>query len=236
MVSAKKLLVNLSSEIDKRSSGYKRRIEALIDKPTATLNLVKQTLSQGIAADYLLMDSWFTEAPLIKEVMNEGLDVIGMVKKTSKRFYQYKGKKFPLQTLITHCNVNQKIFSHQEGSLGSIQVKLNNGIPVKIVFIRHRKYKTEWLAILSTNTSLSDEEIIRIYGYRWDIEVFFKCNKSHLKLNKEFQCRSYDSMIGHTTIVFTRYIFLAWENRKTNDPKTLGMIFMTTVQKSKMWI
>ena len=69
--------------------------------------------------------------------------------------------------MITHCNVNQKIFSHQEGSLGSIQVKLNNGIPVKIVFIRHRKYKTEWLAILSTNTSLSDEEIIRIYGYRW---------------------------------------------------------------------
>ena len=44
-------------------------------------------------------------------------------------------------------------------------------------------------------------------------------------MNKEFQCRSYDSMIGHTTIVFTRYIFLAWENRKTNDPKTLGMIF-----------
>ena len=32
-------------------------------------------------------------------------------------------------------------------------------------------------------------------------------------------------MIGHPTIVFTRYIFLAWENRKTNDPKTLGMIF-----------
>ena len=32
-------------------------------------------------------------------------------------------------------------------------------------------------------------------------------------------------MIGHTTIVFTRYIFLAWENRKTNDTKTLGMIF-----------
>ena len=52
MVSAKKLLVNLSSEIDKRSSGYKRRIEALVDKPTATLNLVKQTLSQGIAGDY----------------------------------------------------------------------------------------------------------------------------------------------------------------------------------------
>ena len=199
---------NLSSEIDKRSSGYKRRIEALVDKPTATLNLVKQTLSQGIAADYLLMDSWFTEAPLIKEVINEGLDVIGMVKKTSKRFYRYKGKNVPLHTLITYCNINQKRFAHQEGSLGSIQVKLNNGIPVKIVFIRHRKYQNRVIRNQITNTSLSDEEIIRIYGYRWDIEVFFKCNKSHLKLNKEFQCRSYDSMIGHTTIVFyTLYLF-----------------------------
>ena len=37
--------------------------------------------------------------------------------------------------------------------------------------------------------------------------------------------RSFDSMIGHTTIVFMRYIFLAQEQRKTNDPKTLGIIF-----------
>ena len=87
MTTVKKLIVDISLDINKRSSGYKRRLEALIDKPTATLNLVKQTLSQGIAVDNLLMDSWFTEAPLIKEVMNEGLDVIGMVKKTSKRFY-----------------------------------------------------------------------------------------------------------------------------------------------------
>ena len=81
------------------------------------------------------------------------------------------------------------------------------------------------MAILSTDTSLSDEEIIRIYGYRWEIEVFFKCNKSHLKLNKEFQCRIYDAMIAHTTIVFSRYIFLAWEQRKHNDAKTLGHLF-----------
>ena len=63
MVSAKKLLVNISSEIDKRSSGDKCRIEALIDKSTAPLNLLKQTLFQRIEADYLLMDSWFKKLP-----------------------------------------------------------------------------------------------------------------------------------------------------------------------------
>lgn len=66
------------------------------------------------------MESWFTEVHLIKEVMNEGLDVIGMVKKTSKRFYQYKVNNYPLKTLISHCNISHKIFAQQEGSFGSI--------------------------------------------------------------------------------------------------------------------
>jgi len=58
------------------------------------------------------------------------------------------------------------------------------------------------------NTSLSDAEIIRIYGNRWSIEIFFKASKSLMKLENEFQGRSYDMMINHITIVFTRYIIL----------------------------
>jgi hypothetical protein len=29
-----------------------------------------------------------------------------------------------------------------------------------------------------TDTALSDEEIVKVYGMRWDIETFFKCSKS----------------------------------------------------------
>jgi len=54
--------------------------------------------------------------------------------------------------------------------------------------------------LLSTDISLDDQEIIRIYGKRWDIEVFFKMNKFYLKLAKEFQGRSYDMMFVHITI------------------------------------
>lgn len=66
IVSVKKLIMDISMEIDKRSSGYKWCLEALIDKPTVTFNLLKQTLYQGIKADYLLMDSCLIEASLIK--------------------------------------------------------------------------------------------------------------------------------------------------------------------------
>lgn len=74
-----------------------------------------------------------------------------------------------------------------------------NGVPVKVVFVRNRNKRSEWLAILSTDCTLTETEIIRIYGMRWDIEVFFKATKSLLKLQKEFQGRSYDSIISHTT-------------------------------------
>lgn len=72
---------------------------------------------------------------------------------------------------------------------------------------------------------MSDDEIIKIYGKRWDIEVFFKMNKSFLKLGKEFQSRSYDSMVAHTSIVFARYIMLALENRNNKDLRTIGGLF-----------
>ncbi|MBM9515364.1 hypothetical protein JWH17_23520, partial [Desulfobulbus marinus] len=42
---------------------------------------------------------------------------------------------------------------------------------VKIVFVRHR-HSRKWLAVMSTKIDLSDEEIIRIYGKRWDIDIF----------------------------------------------------------------
>jgi hypothetical protein len=60
---------------------------------------------------------------------------------------------------------------------------------------------------------------------RWDIEVFFKTTKSLLRLQKEFQGRSYDLLISHTTIVFSRYIVLFWQNRCHTDHRTLGGFF-----------
>ena len=85
--------------------------------------------------------------------------------------------------------------------------------------------KSKCLYLLSTNTSLKDTEIVRIYGNRWSIECFFKASKSFLKLGSEFQSRSYGAMVSHTTIVFTRYIILEWLRRNQNDEKTYGEIF-----------
>ena len=66
--------------------------------------------------------------------------------------------------------------------------------------IRNRNKKSECLYLLSTDTSLKDTEIVRIYGNRWSIECFFKASKSFLKLGSEFQSRSYGAMVSHTLL------------------------------------
>ena len=100
-----------------------------------------------------------------------------------------------------------------------------HGIPVKLVFVQNRNKRREWLVILSSDLQLSNEEIVRIYGLRWCIEVFFKSTNSFLKLGSEFQGRSFDMIISHTTIVFTRYILLEWERRNNQDERTFGKLF-----------
>lgn len=221
LLSSKKSQINgISSKIDKRSSGYKRRVEALQTAPEQIPGMVERAMNAGIDASYVLMDSWFTYQPLVKEIKEQGLDVIGMVKNLKQR-YLVNGQRVSLKELYRFA----KPTDGKKGILRSIHTTQANGVPIKVVFVRNRNKKSEWLAILSTDCTLSDHEIIRIYGMRWDIEVFFKTTKSLLKLQKEFQSRSYDGLISHTTIVFARYIILSWQNRCSTDERTLGGMF-----------
>ena len=94
------------------------------------------------------------------------------------------------------------------------------------MYVRNRNKRKEYLCLISTDTSLSEDEIIRIYGKRWDTEVFFKVCKSYLNLSKECNSLSYDAITAHTAVVFTRYMMLSLESRESNDSRSLGEIFL----------
>ena len=82
--------------------------------------------------------------------------------------------------------------------------------------VRDRR-KKDWLALLSTDTGLADEDIVGIYGKRWD---------------KEIQCRDFDALIAHTTIVFMRYMFLAYQCRMETDHRTFGDLFYACCEEA----
>lgn len=58
--------------------------------------------------------------------------------------------------------------------------------------------------MIYTDTNLDENEIIRIYGKCWDIEVFFKVCKRYLNMSKECNSLSYDAMTAYTAVIFTR--------------------------------
>ncbi|WP_054743649.1 hypothetical protein [Cellulosilyticum ruminicola] len=133
------------------------------------------------------MDTWFTNEPMLKNILNEGLDVIGMVKQLKQK-YLYKNHECTLKELRTLLPKNVK-----DDILGDVVVQTKVGIPVKLVFVKNRNNKREWLTIFSTDLSLDSQEIVRIYGNRCSIEVFLKLIKSFMKLGTEFQGGSYNN-------------------------------------------
>lgn len=215
----KNRLCEMREDLDKRSIGYKRRMEAMLPKPDAVLKMLERSLKAGFSADYVLMDSWFTHAPLLQKLKDKKLHVIGMVKELKQR-YLFEGKSLSLSELYAKVPKNSKT-----EILGSVRVQTSSGLALKIVFVQNRNNRREWLAILTTDTALDNNEVVRIYGMRWGIETFFKMAKSHLKLGTEFQGRSFDMMVSHTTIVFTRYLILEWVRRENNDERSLGGLF-----------
>lgn len=213
------------AEVDKRTNGYRRRAESMRKSPQVLKDLVAQAHRGGIQADYLLFDSWFAFPSTIIGLLEQKQHVICMLKAMKTITYGYKGFNLTLNDLYK----SERKRSGRARILASTFVELGvntegEAVMAKVVFVRDRSSK-KWLALLSTDIELADEEIIKLYKRRWDIEVFFKITKSYLKLAKEFQSRSYDALVAHTTIVFTRYIMLALARRMNNDPRTLGTLF-----------
>ena len=212
-------------DLDKRTIGYRRRMQAMTKAPAVMLDMIKQAKMAGIPAKYVLFDSWFGFPSTIIAIQQSGLHTICRIKSTPKIYYTCDGRQ---QTLSDIYRQHKKRPGRSRYLL-SVQVTLTNdkggNTPARLVFVRDRNNKKKWIALLSTDLDLQEEEIIRIYGKRWSIEVFFKMCKSYLRLGSEFHGLSFDSMTAHVAIVMTRYIMLAWEHRSSTDQRTFGAIF-----------
>ncbi len=220
-----KTRINEANDIDKRSNGYHRRSLAMKKGTEVMLELLKHAKKAVIPADYVLFDSWFTSPKTVHAVRELGYHVIGMVRKSPKMTFTYNGEKHSL-TEIYRMNKKRRGRSKYLLSVEVSVEKDGTAIPARIVYVRNRTNRKEYLCILSTDTALDENEIIRIYGKRWQIECFFKVCKSYLRLAKECRSLSYDAMTAHVAVVFTRYMMLSVEHRESEDPRTLGELFL----------
>ena len=216
-------LIGPQQHHDGRSLAGQRRKLAQMKGTSVMVELLKTALNAGYKADYVLYDSWFSNPAQLVAVKNLGLNSIAMIKKSSRIRYEYEGQMLSIKKIYGICKKRRG----RSRYLLSVNVMVgkNQKIPAKIVCVRNKQNKKDWIAFICTNPDLSEEEIIRIYGKRWKIEVFFKTCKSYLNLVGECHSLSYDALTAHVAIVFARYMMLALEQRKDEDHRTLGEIF-----------
>ena len=177
-----------------------------------------------------MFDSWFATPKGITAIKKElSLDVLAMLKKSAKVFYEYQEKQIDLKRIYA---MNRKrpgrskyLLSVEANLIQKEKGQIVSKIPVRIVFVRNRAKRKDWIALISTDMDISEEEIIRRYGVRWNIEVYFKICKQHLKLLRESNSPSFDAFTCHLAIVCVRYMILAVNQRAASDDRTLGELF-----------
>jgi len=216
----------MRNDIDKRTTGFRRRLEALEKAPGLAAEMAHRIKKKGLRFNYILVDSWYSDPKTVLS-LHKSAPVICMMKKGRTK-YQVGEKKLKLKQIYASLSKRRgraKILASQE-------ILLTDTVSANIVFVRHNS-KKDWLAIMSTDTQLPAEEVVRIYGKRWDIEVFFKMAKQHLRLDSEIQSRNFDALIAQISVVFLRYQFMAWRLRQHDDPRTFGELFRFCAQEIK---
>jgi hypothetical protein len=216
-------LIGPVDQCDGRSLAAKRRKLAQTKGTEVMIELLKTAQNAGHHADYALFDTWFSSPAQLIAVKKLGLDSIAMLKKNSRIYYEYEGEQLSIKKIFGICKKRRGRSKYLLSV--NVMVGKDEKIPAKIVCVRNKNNKKDWIAFISTNPELSEEEIIRIYGKRWQIEVFFKTCKSYLQLISECHSLSYDALTAHVAIVFTRYLMIAMEQRRSKDDRTLGEIF-----------
>ena len=207
-----------------KSNAYKRRVEGNDGKNILALHMIQRVLKLGIYADYLLVDSWYAKPNFINEVKENGIDVIARLSK-SNRIWQFTGKYNTLESLYIKTNKTKTLKLGNYNSIKYTYVSTTTTHKtlgrVKIVFI---KTKDNLIPIISTNTNLSDIEIINTYKKRWNIEQGYKDLREYFQFGKE-ENRIYEAIIARITLSFLAYNLTSYINRVQNEPQTLGNLF-----------
>ena len=65
------------------------------------LTLLDTAVSAGLSAEYVLFDSWFSNPAQITAIKRKGMDVIAMIKKSSRIKYTYNDEQLNIKEIYS---------------------------------------------------------------------------------------------------------------------------------------
>ena len=226
----------IRDDLDGRSLSGRIRKLARTSMNDLTVKFACEAVKSGIPASIIAFDSWFAVPKTISRLMKEAkLTVIARLKTNSKQYYEYDGKMVNIKSLYAMSKKRRGKSAWKLSIHVNLLVKEKNKIieriPVKLVYLPNRANTKEWICLLSTDTEMEENEVIRQYGKRWNIEVMFKCSKQYLNFGKDFQSPSFEVQNAQIAIAFARYMLIAIEQRESEDYRSCGELFMLFYQE-----
>lgn len=216
------------------SPGAERKQELKVDKITLACDMIRGATKRGFIPDYVMFDSWFTCAKLIKLVRHLAkgrMHVLAMIKDSTRKF-SFNGTALTLGQLRLHCTERRKPINCRRFNTYYVTVEcdLPDVGPVKIFFSKIGR-RGKWVALLTTNLELSYIEAVELYAIRWSIEVLFKECKGLLGLGK---CQSsyFDAQIAHCTCVLMQHAMLA-SVKCAEEYQTIGELFRHRLEQQR---
>lgn len=171
---------------------------ALYDKSKSKVDIVRDIAGElpvPPTISYLLCDSWYTNVKIMDAFLKKGFYTVGALK-TNRILYpcgiRCKLSDFALHIRITDRDVRLVTVGRRQYYVYRYEGSLND-VENAVVLLSYPKeafgHPNALRAFLSTDVSLSTQEILETYTERWPIELFFRSSKNRLALDG-YQVRS----------------------------------------------
>jgi hypothetical protein len=221
--------------LNRRRQHHRLRYRSKLDLTQQMLQQILPFLPKGQPV-YVLFDSWYTSAKLVKWIRQQGWHVIAAVKSNRS----FSGQK------LTHCHHDLKGCSY-----GRVSLELANGrkriywvrslvgrlrgVPdsVRVLLSQKRPGAATPKFFLCTDLSLTAQEILSRYQHRWSQEVDYWYVKRELGL-ADFRLQSYEAIEKWYAVVYLVLVYLYWrryEAREAHGPTPSLSEVMTGIRQ-----
>lgn len=202
---------------------FQRFSELDTKKSDNAVKMIARLFHNGIRAPYLVIDTWFTKAPLIKGIRAIGKGAVHVVGRLAMGIDKYTvGKRrYNVHELIALHSREAQPCRKYKCMYFDVRVVIGD-VPVRIFFVKVGRDK-HWNAIVTTDTSMKFVKAFEIYQIRWNIEVLIKECRQYLGLGS-FQGTDFDGQIADCTLCLMTHLVLTL-GKRFSEYETMGEIF-----------
>ena len=230
-----------------RKHGYKYRTQIQLAE-----NMIRYANLPDDIEVIVLFDTLFSSESFIKLLRRKGYHFVCSVKDNRVDLATGKQLKVIIEQHISEGQLNTRVdvripskrsrYGHK--SAQKYETKkyvtyteefcISKMRDVQIVFSRKSDDAKSLMKYIATDMlSLTTHEILTIYSYRWQIELFFKELKSYLGLS-DYQVLSFRSIVRYVDIVIMAFMYLEHLRlcKLKENPKDKHWLYARTLQMS----